>query len=770
MLNSRDIWLQLQAFRLQLVMALVSGVLFAVPHQTREIYRALAQMLASVKPMQQSLLQVITFEISLAVAGVVAVCVTLWFTARRSASFHQSRGAASAADAALPDFAHRPWLLTWMPRALAALPLVFAAGGVYLASVGAGVVDRLRIELEPVFTRTYLRITGDEAISTAIAKGNITELMRFNGYLETFALTLLAIAAVVVVFVSLIDRPALAAWLFRLRSRPVLITPMVTCVALFAMVAAVLIWPVTVPRYMGAIFIMSVFLVMLQLILMQLQIWRQHNGVPITLILILGAILFSLQDWNDNHAIRSLADTPSTAPRDLGFKQAFKRWIGSRKDLKRYEGSNYPIYIAAAQGGGIYAAKHAASFLAELQDLCPGFGHHLFAISGVSGGSVGASVFAGLSQQYDWPALNDDLKYGCVADLKAQRAEHFSFATTEMFRQDLWSPLAASLLFPDFMQRFLPVPLPSWDRGRALEFTLEDSYDRAVRVTSFPVSDAAMRPLARSFMAHWDPENHPFTPALLLNTTEVGTGRRRVAAPFSFGPAGLKFIPVFATVQPAGDDADQSGSDRIVPPEINPPLSAAAGLSARFPWVTPSAHFYERVRSEDGSASNKKVSVVDGGYFENSGVVTALDLIKQMVEVVRDGALDQKVEINLLVFTSANFDTGETSGLGEAVDPMRAIFNARTARGGIAIEEAISTLTLMSSTNGPVRAEVVKLELNGYGYPLPLGWRLSPITRHLISLHNGAAADCDDGAVRPDGKGEIVTASCVKQRVFERLR
>jgi len=762
-MNSRDIWLQLQAFRLHLVMALVSGVLFAVPHQTREIYRALAQMLASVKPAQHSELQIITFEISLAVAGIVAVCVTLWFTARRSASFHQSRNAASAAAAEFPDFAHRPLLLTWMPRGLAALPLVFAAGGVYLANVSGPVIDRLRVELEPVFTRTYLRITGDETVSAAIAKGNIAELMRFNLYLETFALTLLALAAAVVFLVTLIDRPALAAWLFRLRKRPVLITPAVTCAALFATIAAVLIWPVTVPQKMGAIFIMSIFLVMLQLILMQLQIWRQHNGVPITLILILGAILFSLQDWNDNHAIRSLADTSDAAQKDTGFKTAFRRWIASRKDMDRFEGTNYPIYVAAAQGGGIYAAKHAASFLAELQDLCPGFGHHLFAISGVSGGSVGASVFTGLSQQYDRSGLDDDTKFGCFEDSDGQRPEHFSFATTEMFRQDLWSPLAASLLFPDFMQRFLPVALPAWDRARALEFTLEDSYDRAVRVTSFPVSDAAMRPLASPFMAHWDPENHPFTPALLLNTTEVGTGRRRVAAPFSFGPAGLKFIPVFAT-------GDQSGADGILPPEINPPLSAAAGLSARFPWVTPSAHFHERVRNDDGTIRSRKISVVDGGYFENSGVVTALDLIKEMVEAVRDGALDQKIEINLLVFTSANFDTGETSGLGEAIDPMRAIFNARTARGGIAIEEAISTLTLMSNEQGPVRAEVVKLELNGYGYPLPLGWRLSPITRHLISLHNGAAADCGKEAAPGGDRSEIATSSCVKQRVFERLR
>lgn len=53
----------------------------------------------------------------------------------------------------------------------------------------------------------------------------------------------------------------------------------------------------------------------------------------------------------------------------------------------------------------------------------------------------------------------------------------------------------------------------------------------------------------------------------------------------------------------------------------------------------------------------------------------------------------------------------------------------------------IETCRLQLPSTGPVRAEFVKLELNGYGYgyPLPLGRRLSPISRRLISLHNGYA-------------------------------
>ncbi|MFX7866411.1 hypothetical protein ABTK37_20655, partial [Acinetobacter baumannii] len=71
----------------------------------------------------------------------------------------------------------------------------------------------------------------------------------------------------------------------------------------------------------------------------------------------------------------------------------------------------FPLYVVAAEGGGIYAATHAASFLAEIQDMCPGFSHHLFAISGVSGGSVGAAVFNALTRDFDWSKYPEDLQY-----------------------------------------------------------------------------------------------------------------------------------------------------------------------------------------------------------------------------------------------------------------------------------------------------------------------------------------------------------------------
>ena len=59
-------------------------------------------------------------------------------------------------------------------------------------------------------------------------------------------------------------------------------------------------------------------------------------------------------------------------------------------------GETHPLYIVATEGGGIRAAYWTAAVLGEIQDKNPNFAAHLFAISGVSGGSLGAAVFEAL--------------------------------------------------------------------------------------------------------------------------------------------------------------------------------------------------------------------------------------------------------------------------------------------------------------------------------------------------------------------------------------
>ncbi len=182
---------------------------------------------------------------------------------------------------------------------------------------------------------------------------------------------------------------------------------------------------------------------------------------------------------------------------------------GLRKDLERYAHSRYPVYIVAAEGGGISAAYHVAAVLARLQDRCPNFAQHVFAISSVSGGSLGAAVFGGLSEAMAQNAPPTECQ-------RHPASKEFERLTDDLLAEDHLSPLIWGLLFPDFLQRFFPFEIPSLDRARWLERSFEFSWRHFVPSFYFE----------QPFLKRYRPGNA--VPALFMNTTEVGTGQRIV--------------------------------------------------------------------------------------------------------------------------------------------------------------------------------------------------------------------------------------------------
>ncbi|HXT62716.1 MAG TPA: hypothetical protein VN696_06735, partial [Pyrinomonadaceae bacterium] len=119
--------------------------------------------------------------------------------------------------------------------------------------------------------------------------------------------------------------------------------------------------------------------------------------LPILTPLLLLALLFSYFDWNDNHEIRSLNPPIQTVPQD--FDAAFAAWWAARADKADYTDRPYPVFIITAEGGGITTAYFTAMVLTAIQDRAPAFAQHVFAISGVSGGSIGSAVYAGLAKR-----------------------------------------------------------------------------------------------------------------------------------------------------------------------------------------------------------------------------------------------------------------------------------------------------------------------------------------------------------------------------------
>ncbi|MEM9726419.1 MAG: hypothetical protein AAF909_13295, partial [Pseudomonadota bacterium] len=86
-------------------------------------------------------------------------------------------------------------------------------------------------------------------------------------------------------------------------------------------------------------------------------------------------------------------EAPAAPAAGLDVEAAFIQWAQDPRRAPLPGPGRRPVFIIAASGGGAYAAAHTAHVLGALQDANPSFADHIFAISGVSGGSVGATLF-----------------------------------------------------------------------------------------------------------------------------------------------------------------------------------------------------------------------------------------------------------------------------------------------------------------------------------------------------------------------------------------
>jgi hypothetical protein len=245
---------------------------------------------------------------------------------------------------------------------------------------------------------------------------------------------------------------------------------------------------------------------------------------------IVVAVLLSFLDLTDNHVI-ALID--SNAARHNMAVDSFEKWYESRRDRSYYETRKepypvfkepYPVFIVAASGGGLYAAHHAATVLSRLQDQCPSFAQHVFAISGVSGGSVGGALFSSLAKKHAQNGEHIDCLAGERPNGARSRRPHrrgasaratgsggtFEQRINQFLDTDFLSPVLGAALFPDAVQRFFPAVTSRFDRARAFESTLAGAWSKL-----YP--EETDNPWSKPFLEHWDPAGA--APALVLAPT-----------------------------------------------------------------------------------------------------------------------------------------------------------------------------------------------------------------------------------------------------------
>lgn len=382
--------------------------------------------------------------------------------------------------------------------------------------------------------------------------------------------------------------------------------------------------PVSFPRFIGAwalVYWALGFWTMVGTLLFALL--PNRLGLPSLLVVpLVLALLFSR--YNDNHAVRLLqADKPQipipvaddsqqskeeASKSYYAFALSVVNWLASHCQVQSTETSEpCPVIFVAAEGGGIRAAYWTASVLSELDRQSNGrFWNHLFALSGVSGGSLGATSYV-------------------LSRAKAKSSEEVAQPLRQFLSRDYLSPLLAGLLTGDLIQRFLPTPVPQLDRARAFEYSLEDSWSQAFKNNE----------LATGFLQFFASQANRYAlPSLFLNSTNVETGKRYIISNLLL-PLDHRNDEYFAF-------------DNLRLPRFSDMrTSTAISVSSRFPIIAPHALLLSSPSSlarstwpfERNDQPPSEVMwgrLVDGGYYENSGAATLFDVARAFTEVVND--------------------------------------------------------------------------------------------------------------------------------------
>jgi hypothetical protein len=722
------------------VAVLASYVLFA-PAQFQEIHRALAQRLAALQTMpltsdNPELWSAATTSLY-TLGGLIALSVLLWLSCR-----------ANFDDPGAKESIVAPGALRFVSLVLAGLPFLAMAVGFYAASSDTEAVGKIQGLLARIKEANLLDSGFDPALAHTAAVDWAEKIASYNIILLGGAVFFVLLGLLLVFLLSRLETSKRADAVGRVMSNGyVAIAAAVIFLGLCALYAT---QSGAAATRISAVPTLLLFAALSLVVVNFLAVQSGGVGRLVIWVLATVAVVFSLFDFANNHRVRRVPYLAQTAPAMPDLPDTFGNWLQARTDQSKFPG-RYPVYIVAAQGGGSYAAMHAAHFLSYMQARCPNFAHHLFAISGVSGGSVGAAAFAAAMKDAEQRGGVKIPETGCTD----RSGEDPAISAVQVLDDDFWSPLQAMWLFPDLLQQFLPMRVEIFDRARALEHGLEASWERSVTRNDLygpRVQSKTANTMAEPFLSLWPQgfDKSLFTPALILNTTEVDTGRRRLISPFKFeGLTDLRFFPVSCT----SASATHEGKVESLP------LSTAAVLSARFPWITPSGWYYDP--SETGECTSPEKSVTklsDGGYFESSGVATALDLAHSLKNIIDQRGMN--VDIKLVILTSGGFASETADGLNEALDPIRTMLNASEARGYIEVGRADQADFAKAAAQS---GAVLKVRLEEYGYPLPLGWSLSDVTRYLIQFQTGELNPCErkQGPRQASKNLDLNSSSCV---------
>jgi hypothetical protein len=435
-----------------------------------------------------------------------------------------------------------------------------------------------------------------------------------------------------------------------------------------------------------------------------------------------------------------------------------------------------PIILAAAGGAsraGFFIATITGYFMQEATNhgLDPNqVRNRLFAISSVSGGSMGAvMVTAALD------AKDDSNDHPCI-----QKPVDLWWGRTVNNWRDCFEALTSGdFLTADFFGFAFNDMLP-FDLGRDRAAVLEDAwasrYVAVITRADHPATPWACKGLDCPFLSLRPRPGH-WIPLLVLNGTSEATGGRIITTALAktYTPAAncptaapASDCPLFVQAdrfhdlltEKVGSNAwfgwmdgyerfllRNAGGDDIR-------LSTAAHNSARFPLISPPG----TVRNNQDQAIVDRI--VDGGYFENYGALGAKEIalavhavqpqLAPLVIVISndpndllspsDDSPNAKKQLQTQLkqqVQKARAEVNTTEWVTDVAAPVTTVANARTAHGILGVDELHSTLHAVIPECDELLIQVRVWPQNGRDLSMSW-WESTPVQRQLHRQTEGS--------------------------------
>ena len=326
---------------------------------------------------------------------------------------------------------------------------------------------------------------------------------------------------------------------------------------------------------------------------------------------------------------------------------AGKQPVGKRKAI-----------IVCASGGGIRASCWTAKVMTELEStLKTDFTSRLFAISAVSGGSVGTMHYlGGFDRMNARPtSIRGDQECEIVQSASKSCLEPLAWSIAG---RDFWR----SGVTPLFRAWAFMMKTPHYlDRN----YELEEHWQREIQSRySNQITLLQQRSAIRAGEA----------PIPIYNSVIVESGQPMIFSPLKLKSEANELFPRYKTFH------------EVYKGKADIRLVTAARHSATFPWVTPVSRAYnegtESAWTRQDSKGNDQEDFTfyaDGGYFDNDGIATGIQLLRRIQPILAKNQIDD-VLILQVVAHSLDPRLTKTQRTRAAMATFGPIISASSAR------------------------------------------------------------------------------------------